>query len=1010
MSSFIFSDTTEKAFQQWVVNHLLLEHKYIERQSANFDREFCVDAQQLLLFIEQTQPQAHQMIMRKGLHSFWLRFDKKLSEQGIVDLLRNGIKHYDQHITLFYPKPNSNLNPTAIANYQKNVFSLIQELVYSTKTQNRLDVTLFINGIPIATLELKNPLSGQTVSHAIRQYQTDRDPREKLFNFARCLVHFAVDTDLVYMTTKLQNNDTFFLPFNKGLNNGTSQAPFGAGNPKNPVGFRTHYLWENILSKDVLSTIIRHYAHIEVEKDKETKSTKKKLLFPRYHQLVVVQNLLQHAQQNGTAQRYLIQHSAGSGKSNSIAWLAHQLVGMNSAVTNKLLFDCVIIVTDRIVLDNQLSKTVSAFEQMKGTVMHITGKEGSKTAQLQDAIANRTNIIICTIQTFPFLLKEAHNTTKLNFAIIIDEAHSSQSSSTASQMDAVLTHKNYTPDEVKALSHLDKVTLLIEERKMMKNASYFAFTATPKNKTLEMFGVAEYTTIEGETTTQFSPFHLYSMKQAIEEEFIIDVLQYYTTYQSYYKLIKTAENNPEYDTRQAQKELRKYIEGNEFAIAEKAKIMIDHFCSEVRLLINNQAKAMVVTKSIEAAIKYKQAFDQYLTEKKLPFKAIVAFSGDKELNGISYNEIQMNNFEHDKNDIPKNFKAPQYRFLIVAEKYQTGFDEPLLHTMYVDKVLSGVQAVQTLSRLNRAKKPHKKDTFVLDFVNTADDIKQAFDPYYTTTILSGETDPNKLNDLNDELDNFEVYTLEQVEQFMQLYINNAPLAQLEAIINQSADVFKNELDLDQKINFKAKAKSFLRVYAYLSRILDFNNLYWEQLWWYLKRLVPKLYIEDTDDLAADILQNIDMDSYRPSKQGTEKITLSDEAGFIDPIPVETRTGKPEPNLDTLENIVKAFNEHFGDIEWTDKDKTRRILIQQIPNDMLNNKELMLTILYDLESENPEGAKLASDTKLAELIFGQLVLNTDIYKKFNDDKDFQRRYKEFIFDIIRNPNKHSSVKM
>ncbi len=688
------------------------------------------------------------------------------------------------------------------------------------------------------------------------------------------MVHFAADTELVYMSAHLKGKSTDFLPFNKGLNDGNPVPPFGAGNPVNKDGLRTHYFWEQILSKDSVSNIIDKYAQIFEEKDEDTGKITKKMIFPRYHQLTSVRSILRHAKEKGVGQKYLIQHSAGSGKSNSIAWLAHQLISLYDGPGVNHIFDSVIVVTDRIVLDRQLRDTIKQFAQIKGVVEAITGEKGSKTNQLREALANKKKIIITTIQTFPHLLNEMQDMSALKFGIIIDEAHSSQSGETASKMNAVLSDKQNEdvetedPDEP---TLEDLINELIESRKMIKNGSYFAFTATPKNKTLETFGVPVSVQSPSGEKIQHYPFHLYSMKQAIEEEFILDVVENYTTYSSFYKLIKATEENPEFDTKEAQKKLRSFVEGHEFAIAEKAKIMIDHFHRDVRYLINGEAKAMVVTKSILSAIKYKLAFNDYLKEIKSPFKAIVAFSGKKTYKGIEYDEAKMNNFESYKNDIPKNFKKSDYRFLIVANKYQTGFDQPYLHTMYVDKKLSDVQAVQTLSRLNRSLKPYKKDTFVLDFYNSTEDIKSAFEPYYTATILSEETDPNKLNDLQDALSAFEVYSEDQVKNFFQKFIKKAERNTIDPIIDSSVHVFDNELTLDKKIDFKIKVKSFLRVYSYLAKLLDFNNQYWEQLWWFLKLLVTKLRIPDDGNLTEGLLEKVDMESYRPAKQGTETI-------------------------------------------------------------------------------------------------------------------------------------------
>lgn len=1000
-----FTDTSERGFQKYITNHLVIEHKYIETSPLEFNREFCLNTKQLLAFLEATQPDAFEMIQRKGERSFLVRLDDKIKELGVIEVLRKGVKHFDKTIQLFYHKPSSAYNAKDAARYNANSFSVTQELKYSQSHENRLDLTIFINGIPVITTELKNPLSGQTVQNGVRQYLNDRDPKEKIFSFARCMVHFAADTEQVYMCSELKGKFSSFIPFNKGLNDGKTQPPFGAGNPVNSNGLKTHYLWEEILSKDSLANLIDQFAQVVEETDEDTGKKKKKMIFPRYHQITAVRQILDHAKNNGIAQKYLIQHSAGSGKSKSIAWLAHQLHGLFDKTGENNLFDTVIVITDRTVLDRQLADEIKQFSPKLGIVAAITNDGGSKTDNLREAIANKKKVIICTIQTFPHLLKEMEGLEALKFAIIIDEAHSSQSGETSAKMNAVLAEKDEDEEDEEEKTMEDKINELIESRKMIKNGSYFAFTATPKNKTLETFGVPR-TYFDGEEEkTAFDAFHLYSMKQAIEEEFILDVLENYTTYTSFYRLIKSVEENPEFETSEAQKKLRAHVEGHDFAIKEKAKIMIDHFHRDVKHLINGEAKAMVVTKSIAVAIKYKKAFDEYLKEIKSPYKSIVAFSGKRTYEGVEVDEVSMNKFESYKNDIPKNFKKKEYRFLIVANKYQTGFDQPLLHTMYVDKKLSDVQAVQTLSRLNRAYKPYKKDAFVLDFYNTAEDIKIAFEPYYTSTILSEETNPNKLNDLVDALEKFEIFNEEVVISFFEKYANKEERTKLDPILDTAAHLFNYELNLEKKIDFKIKAKSFLRTYSYLAKLLDFSNQYWEQLWWYLKNLLPKLTIENNTDPVDGILEAINMDSYRPSLQDTEKIQLAAEPGVVAPIPVTVGGGKKDSEFDTLENIINVFNIRFGDIEWTDKDKVNEILTKQIPEAMKADQRIMDAITTSPDKQN---AKISSDSKVEELMQQYLFSQTEIFKKFTTDKDFQRRYKEFIFDTVWENKRQSQV--
>lgn len=1003
------TDMSEKGFQRLMAKELVQKHGYVETNSNNFDREFCLNKDQLLEFIKDSQPEKYDFIVNKGEKVFFSRLDSKIKSNGIIEFLRKGIKFFDKTIDLFYPEPNSEHNIKDRLKYESNIFSVTQELVYTDNNKNRIDLVIFINGLPIITMELKNAFTHQAVKNAIKQYMNDRDSKDKIFNFARCIVHFAVDTDLAYMTTELKGNSTFFMPFNKGLNEGEPYAPFGAGNPLNPNGLKTSYLWEDILTPQSLSNIIEKYVQLVKEKDEKSGKVKSKLIFPRYHQLTVVRELLKDSKEYGVGKRYLIQHSAGSGKSNSITWLTHQLVGLYDKTNINPLFDSVVVVTDRTVLDKQIRDNIKAFAQVKHLVEAITGKASdvkkldpteksfSKTTHMRLALENNKRVIICTVQTFPYVIKAVQDMQSKNTAFIIDEAHSSQSGQAAASMNALFSSedaKEIEKDEDGNINTEDLVNYLMKSRKMLKNASYFAFTATPKNKTLETFGVKQ-------DDGTFVPFHTYSMKQAIEEEFILDVLQNYTTYKSYYKIRtdKNSSEEKEYELKQANKKLKSFVEGHELAIAEKSHIMIEHFNKNVRHLINNKAKAMIVTKSIEAAMKYKDAFDEYLTEINSPYKAIVAYSGKKAhyKTGEEMSEADMNRFPNGDNDIPEQFKSDEYRFLIVANKYQTGFDQPLLHTMYVDKELSDVQAVQTLSRLNRAHKPYKKDTFVLDFYNETIEIQKAFEPYYTTTILSKETDVNKLNDLQDDLDNMQVYSEEEVKEFFAIYYSKGDREILEPIINASADIFNKELEKEQQIKFKSSAKIFVRTYSYLSKILDFNQPYWEMLWLYLKHLIPKIKIED-DEFDEDILNDIDMESYKIDRLGTTKIILSDDEGNIEPIPVSTGGGISDKNYDTLGHIVSDFNNRFGNIDWgadVNAEEAEKIIFEQIPEKMKANMSMLKSII----NSDKDNAKITSDENVQDLMQSLMFTHTEVYKKFTKDPDFRRRYLDFIFDIM-----------
>jgi len=985
-------DTSEKGFQKLILKELTENQKYKLSHSVDFDKELCLNQDKLFAFLKDTQEDVYEMILSKGKQAFLNRVDKKIRKDGIVDTLKKGVKYFDKTIKLFFSKPVSTLNKKDDKNYKSNIFSVCEELIYSQTNKNRIDLVIFLNGFPIITFELKNAFTNQAVKHAIRQYQNDRSPKDTIFNFKRCFVHFAMDTDNVFMSTRLSGVKTSFLPFNRGLNDGKPVEPFGAGNPQSQDGIKTSYIYKQILTKDSLANIVDKFVKLIEEVDEDTGKTSEKLIFPRYHQLTSVRNVLEDVKQKGIGQRYLVQHSAGSGKSNSISWLAHQLVGLHNSKDENI-FNSIIIVTDRTVLDKQLRDNVISFAENPKVVGAITGKGvDSKTTELQTALANKKKIIISTIQTFPFVLQQMDSISDGKFGIIIDEAHSSQSGETSASLNAVLSDIEVEDikDEFGDIDNEKLVAQLIENRKMLANASYFAFTATPKNKTLEIFG-------QKKSDGKFYPFHTYSMKQAIQEEFILDVLGNYTTYNSFYKLIKAVKDNPQFETKDAQKKLRSYAEAHEFAIEQKARVMIDHFLNDVQRLINNQAKAMVVTKSIESAIKYKLAFDEYLKELNYPCKAIVAFSGKKTYKGIEYTEVNMNKFEDENNNIPKQFKKREFRFLIVANKYQTGFDEPLLHTMYVDKKLSDVQAVQTLSRLNRAYKPYKKDTFVLDFFNKADEIKEAFKDYYSTTILSEATDVNKLNDLQDNLEALHVYDDENLDELFEVYYSKEnDRAKLERIINKSVAYFDEELNEKNKIDFKSDAKTFVRTYSYLSKILDFDVPTWEKMWLYLKLLIPKLKIDKDDEDDQNILEAIDMESYRLSREGKRKIKLEDDIGELDPVPVSEGAGTGESEYDTLENIIKEFNERFGDIDWKEFDKAQDILVQEIPNSLKADNSILQTIA----NSSRQNGKDASDKKVKEIMQKFITANTDIFKTYVDNKEsFQNRYNEYIFDIL-----------
>ena len=780
------------------------------------------------------------------------------------------------------------------------------------------------------------------------------------------MVHFAVDDHEVRMCSHLKGNASWFLPFNKGYND-------GAGNPPNPGGLATDYLWKEILTKKGLTDIIENFAQITEEKFENSGRKLRKQIFPRYHQLDVVRRLLEDSLKNGAGKRYLIQHSAGSGKSNSIAWLSHQLIGLEK--NGKTIFDSIIVVTDRKILDKQIRDTIKKFAQVSAVIGYA-----ENSGDLKKFIKDGKRIIITTVQKFPFIVNEIgdeHRTR--SFAIIIDEAHSSQGGRVSAKMNMALAEAD---DDIE-----DAINKIMESRKMLNNASYFAFTATPKNKTLEIFG---YAVPSGEKT-KHRPFHSYTMKQAIQEGFILDVLQNYTPVDSYYRVIKAVESDPEFDTKRAKKKIRRYVESHQYAIRQKAEIMIDHFHEQVIDLkkIGGNARAMIVCDGIDRAIQYFFAFNEYLKERKSPYKAIVAFSGEHKYGGADVTESSLNNFPSNK--IADNFQTDPYRFLICADKFQTGFDEPLLHTMYVDKHLSGIKAVQTLSRLNRAH-PQKYDTFILDFMNSTEVIQLAFDDYYRTTILSGETDPNKLNDLKAALDGYQIYTKYQIDSFVELYLNNSPREKLDPILDACVAEYNKELDEDGQVDFKAKSKGFTRTYGFLSSILPYSNAEWEKLSIFLNFLIPKLPAPREDDLSKGILETIDMDSYRVEMQTAQKIALTDTNAEIDPATGSERGRKPEPELDRLSNIIKAFNDQFGNIDWKDADKIRKLIAEELPQKVASDTAYQNA----MKQQDKQNARIEHDKALERVIVDLLTDQTELFKQFMDNPSFKKWLGDTIF--------------
>ena len=970
-------DTSEKGLESLIAQHME-SAGYVVGNAADFDREYCLDLAQLTAFIRGTQPEVAEAseldIDGASRRALLARIQGEISKRGTIDVLRHGIKHGPHHITLFYGTPSVGNDKAAELN-AVNRFTVTRQLRYSrSETQNSLDLGLFINGLPIATFELKNSLTKQTVADAVKQYQQDRDPGEKLFEFGRCIAHFAVDDTEVRFCTHLTGKSSWFLPFNLGWND-------GAGNPPNPDGLKTAYLWERVLTRAGLTDILENYAQVIEFKDEASGKKKRTQIWPRYHQLDVVRKLLADVRASGAGRRYLIQHSAGSGKSNSIAWLAHQLIG--AAKDEKNVFDSIIVVTDRKILDSQIRDTIKQYAQVGATIGHA-----DSAADLRTFIAEGRKIIITTVQKFPFILDEIGTGHRSRtFAIIIDEAHSSQGGSYASAVATALSTAGAENDN-ELLE--DKINRIMEAKKLLPNASYFAFTATPKNKTLEIFGDAVK---QPEGKIAHRPFHSYTMKQAIEEGFILDVLRYYTPVESFYKLVKKIEGDPEFDAKRAQKKLRKYVESHEHAIRLKAEIMIDHFQDQVLSLnkIGGEARAMVVTSGIERAVQYYHEFQAYLAETKSPHRAIVAFSGEHEFGGVKVTEGSLNSFP--SGQIAQKIKEDPYRFLICADKFQTGYDEPLLHTMYVDKVLSGVKAVQTLSRLNRSH-PKKHDVFVLDFMNDTKTIEESFADYYRTTVLAEETDPNKLHDLKAELDAAGVYTAGEIDLFVERYLGDDNRTRLDPVLDLCVERYLAVLNENGQVDFKGKAKAFLRAYGFLSSILPYSNPEWEKLSILLAFLVPKLPAPVEDDLSRGILETIDMDSYRLEKRATMRIGLPDQEGIIEPVPTTGGGHINEPALEPLSVILRSFNDQFGSISWLDEDRVRLMISEQIPARVAQDQKY----IHAQKNSDKQNARIEHDAALGRVMTAMLNDDTELFKQFMDNESFRGWLKDTVFGL------------
>jgi len=955
---------------------------YNKRAPEAYDKTLCLIPKDVLDFILITQPKEWEKLKSQTPNEtethFLNRLAAEIKKYGTLHVLRNGFKSLGIKFDLAYFPPVSALNPDIQRLYQGNIFSIVRQLKYSEKNQNSLDTVIFLNGLPIFTIELKNPLTGQTVQNAIRQYRQDRDPREPLFAFRRCLAHFAVDPDLVYFTTELKGNSTRFIPFNRGDKN-------GAGNVKSWEGFATAYLWEQVWARESVLNLLQYFVHEFDEEDDDGKKTgERKLIFPRYHQLDSVRRLIASSLTLGAGRSFLIQHSAGSGKSNSIAWLAHQLSVLHDKDDHPI-FDSVIVITDRRILDKQLRRTVMAFEQTAGIVQPIT--EGSK--QLRQSLEDGRKIITSTLQKFPVISEQMRAIPGKHFAIIIDEAHSSQSGESMRHLNRVLSAGSLEEAEKMEAGieeDEDEVTKEVKARGHLPNASYFAFTATPKKQTLELFGAKK-------SDGTFEAFSLYSMRQAIEEGFILDVLENYVTYQTYWNLLKKIQDDPQYETAKAKKLLMSFVDLHEHTINKKIEIMVEHFADQVQDKIKGHAKAMIVTRSRLHAVRYKLAMDTYLKANGHNFKTLVAFSGTVKDKGVEYTETGMNGFPETKT--AETFKQDEYKILIVAEKFQTGFDQPLLHTMYVDKRLNGLHAVQTLSRLNRTH-PDKSETFVLDFANEAEDIEKAFQPYYERTVLTKATDPDQLYDLETQLAQFGFYDKDQIERFAKIYYdtdekvqkNKHPL--LHNALSASVEAFMH-VDTEQKLKFRELVDKFTRLYGFLSQVLTFVDKDLEKLYTFLRLLRRRLPIE-REKLPYEIQQAIDLENLTVRQTGKVKIKLKHKTGELNPDVIGEPIPLPPSEIEALSEIIKELNERFG-TEFTEED---RMVIHQIEQKLAQDERLGQTIRVN----SPENAMLTFKQVIQDLFHEMLETNFKFYQNMDNNPDFADKLTKTLFDRYR----------
>ena len=991
-------DTKERTFEQeieyWLTTGAKKADRYVKGTPSEFSRELAMDTGAVIAFVKNTQPKEWSDIVKRhgseAEREFLKRLRAELDKRGMIDVLRHGIVDLGVPVRLAYFKPGSGMNKSLSDLYDKNVLQITRQVKYSLANENSIDTVIFLNGLPIITIELKNPLTGQTYKDAIRQYENDRNPRELLLSFKkRAIIHFAVDTEEVWMTTWLRKLDTVFLPFNKGHDK-------GAGNPPVKDDYRTSYLWKEVMRRDSLLDILHRF----VQLTKDEKTGKEKLIFPRYHQLDAVRELVDDVFKNGSGKNYLIQHSAGSGKSNSIAWLAHHLANLHNA-NNEVVFHSIVVITDRRVLDKQLQRDIYSMEHKPGVAVRVD----KNSKQLTTALEKGEKIIICTLQKFPFVDVKNVATAGKRFAIIVDEAHSSQTGKASERLKEVLADisaqgedaiekklHEYAVEESKAeaeeMEPDEEIAVEMAAHGQQENLSFFAFTATPKQKTLEIFGTK---TAAGKP----EPFHLYSMRQAIEEGFIFNVLENYTTYETYFQIGKKVADDPVYGKTQANKALGKYMSLHPHNLAQKTEVIIEHFRSQVQHRIGGKAKAMLVTGSRLHAVRYFFEFQKYI--KKMGYTdlgVLVAFSGTVKDNVTGelkeYTESNLNKFP-DTETVEK-FETVEYQLLIVAEKYQTGFDQPLLHTMYVDKKLSGVKAVQTLSRVNRTYHG-KMETFILDFVNSPDDIEKAFQDYYQGTGVAETTDPNTIYDIKNVLDSFMLYTDSEIDAFAKVFFkesktqSNIDLAKLNSFIDPAVDRYEDLAEEQDKMDFKSALSKFIRLYSFLTHIISLGDANLHKFYAYAKCLIRKLP-KDEGTRTPSLDNDVTLQYYRLQRAYEGDIMLVKEDGVL--YGKTSGTGLPlEDEQENLSVILAKLNERLG-TNFTNEDK----VLEQIVEDMATIDELVL------RAKNPlDLFKIIYDNTIMDVVLSRMTKNQEFCEKYLEDEEFRKEIDKILLPLV-----------